>query len=205
VGAVMIATRDDNPSVGDAVRPDCTLVWIDARQAVVVRWHAGDVRLERLHSDVPSHHKATGHVRYDPTVRHGGGAPKDTGEANRLEHLTRFVELVAARVPPDDTLVILGPGTVRDRLEHRVRELDRHASHTRSVTCEAATRLTDRQLVARVRYIAGEERRRTVGAYRPTQTPTRRPSRSRRAEPRRVGPNPRIEIDADDLVEEEPG
>ena len=200
----MIATREDALPVDEAVRPDCTLVWIDAREAVVVRWHAGDVRLERLHSDVPSHHKATGHVRYDPTVRHGGGAPKDTGEANRLEHLARFVDLVATRVPADDVLVIVGPGTVRDRLDHRVREMDRHASRTRSVTCEAATRLTDRQLVARVRHVAGEERRRTVGAYRLTQTPIRRPSGSPRPAPRRAGPKPRIEVDEEDLIEEEP-
>jgi hypothetical protein len=205
VGQIMIATREDALPPEDAVKPDCTLIWIDAREAVVVRWHAGDVHLERFHSDVPSHHKATGHVRYDPTVRHGGGAPKDTGEANRLEHLTRFVDLVAGHVPPDDALVILGPGTVRDRLAHRVRETDRHASRTRSVTCEAATRLTDRQLVARARRVAGEERRRTVGAYRWTQSPARHASGSQKPMPRRVGPKPRVEIEEEDLTEEEPG
>ncbi len=202
----MIATREEVLPAEDDGTQDCTLVWIDARHAIVAHWQAGEARLERLESDVPSHRKATGHVRYDPAMRHGGGAPKDTGEANRLEHLARFVDLVATHVPPDDELGILGPGTVRDRLEHHIRETDRHASRTRTVTCQAAGRLTDRQLVARLRHLAGaEQRRRTAGAYRPTEAPSRRPSGSPRPAPRRVTPKPRIEIDEEDLFEEEPG
>jgi len=201
----MTATREEILRVDEESTQDHTLVWIDAREAVVATWHLGEVHLERHRSDVPAHHKATGHVRYDPTVRHGGGAPKDTGEANRLEHLARFVDLVATRIPQDDPVLILGPGTVRDRLEHRVGEADRHASRTRPVTCKAAPRLTDRQLVARLRHLAGEQRRRTVGAYRWTETPSRRPSGSERPTPRRVSPKPRIEIDIKDLIEEEAG
>jgi hypothetical protein len=202
----MTATRETVlPARDDATR-DRTLVWIDAREAVIARWQMGEVRLERLRSDVPSHHRATGHVRYDPAVRHGGGAPQDAGEQRRLEHLARFVELVATHVPPDDDLVILGPGTVRDRLEHVVRETDEHASRTRSVTCRAAARLTDHQLVARLRHVAGADPRRwTGGTYRQTETPSRRPSGSVRPTPRRAGPKPMIEIDEEDLIEEEPG
>ena len=200
----MTAAREDLVPTNDGIAQDHTLVWIDAREAVVASWHAGEVRLERFRSDVPSHHKATGHVHYDPAVRHGGVAPKDTGEANRLEHLTRFVDLVAARLPSDDELVIVGPGTVRDRLAHRVRDTDRHASRTRTVTCQAAERLSDRQLVARLRHIAGEERRRTVGVYRWTGSPARRASGSEGPKPRRVSPKPRIDIDDEDLIEEEP-
>ena len=201
----MTAAREDALPTADGTAQDHTLVWIDAREAVVASWHAGEVRLQRFKSDVPSHHKATGHVRYDPTVRHGGGAPKDTGEAKRIEHLTRFVDLVATNVPPDDELVIVGPGTVRDRLAHRVRDADRHASRTRSVSCHASERLTDRQLVARLRHLAGEERRQTAGAYRWTGSPTRRASGSEAPLPRRIGPRPKVEFDEEDLIEEEVG
>jgi hypothetical protein len=37
-----------------------TLVWIDAREAVIVHWSDDVVQVERLHSDVPAHHHATG-------------------------------------------------------------------------------------------------------------------------------------------------
>lgn len=173
----------------------CTLVWIDSRKAEIVRWHDDEVVLERLQSDVPSHHKATGHVRREPGFHVGlGTAPLSSGEPKRLEHLARFVERVAARLEPDDDLVILGPGTVRERLEHRVREADRHATRSRRITCEPSTRLTDRQLVTRVRHEAGADpARRTTGPYRWVGEPELQASGKPRPMPRRVVPKPPAE------------
>jgi len=177
---------------------DCTLIWIDAREALIGHWHAGEVRLERLRSDVPSHHRATGHVRHDPTVRHGGGGAQDAGEANRLEHLARFIDLVATHVPRDGELLILGPGTVRDRLGHRIRETERHTAGAREVAIQTAGRLTEPQLVARLRLLAGaDQRRRTPGAHHWTETPSRHtPGPSGRS--RHAAPPPPIEIDDED-------
>lgn len=141
-----------------------TLVWIDAREAVIVRWSSDAVALDRLLSDVPAHRRATGHVRYDPGVRHGGGRPQAAGEPHRHEHLTRFVELVADRTNTDDDLLIEGPGVVHERLARRVRDLDRSRGRTRVVSCRTAGPATDRQLIARLRLFAGvAPRRRTVG------------------------------------------
>jgi hypothetical protein len=142
-----------------------TLVWIDAREAVIVRWSGDAVEVERLRSDVPAHRHATGHVRYDPAVRHGGGRPQTAGEPHRLEHLKRFVELVADRADTDDDLLIVGPGVVHERLARRVRDLDRSHDRTRIVSCRTAGPATDRQLIARLRLFAGAApRRRIVGA-----------------------------------------
>jgi hypothetical protein len=185
-------------AAADAVA-DCTLVWIDAREAVIGHWHAGEVRLERLRSDVPSHHRATGHVRHDPTVRHGGGAAQDAGEANRLEHLARFIDLVATHLPPHGELLILGPGTVRDRLGHRIRETERPTAGTREVTVQTAGRLTEPQLAARLRHLAGaDQRRRTVGAHRPTEPRTRGSSGPAKRVSRRIARQPQIDIDDED-------
>lgn len=142
-----------------------TLIWIDAREAVIVRWSGETVVVERLLSDVPAHHRATGHVRYDPGVRHGGGRPQTGGEPHRLEHLRRFVELVADRTDTDDDLLVVGPGVVHERLARRVRDLDRSRSRTRIVSCRTTGPATDRQLIARLRLFAGAApRRRAVGA-----------------------------------------
>jgi len=169
-----------------------TLVWIDAREAVVVRREGDEVILERLTSDVPAHRKATGQVRHEPGIRHGGGgAPQTAGEPHRLEHLHRFVLQVAARLPDHDDLTIIGPGTVREQLDREVREADRHHRRTRVVTCAAATRMTDRQLVARLSREAGlEPRRRTVGAYRWSEQPGGAHSARTRVTPRRVAAKP---------------
>jgi len=51
-----------------------SLVWIDSQTAVHLRWD-GAVSLQRIHSEVPPHHHAMGHLRIDPLTRHGGGGP----------------------------------------------------------------------------------------------------------------------------------
>ena len=145
-----------------------TLVWIDARKAVVVRLADGAVEVERFLSDVPAHHHGTGHVRYDPAVRHGGGRPQTAGEPHRLEHLKRFVDQIAEYADTDDDLMILGPGGVHERLARRVRESDRGRRRTRIVTSRTAPPATDGQLVAQLRLFAGAApRRRVVGPSSP--------------------------------------
>lgn len=170
-----------------------TLVWIDAKEAVIVRMDGGRPRFERVESDVPAHHRATGHVRHDPRVRHGGGgsAPQSAGETHRLEHLDRFVGDIATRVGAGDDLLVLGSGTVHERLARQLSESDEHHGRRRAITCETSPRLTDRQLVARLRRFAGvEPRRRSVGAYRWSDRPAHDPFGRADVVPHRVVSKP---------------
>lgn len=177
---------------GSGAGPPVTLVWIDSREAIVAQWVDGAARLDRLESEVPAHHKATGNVRHDPAFRHGGGGtPQTAGEPHRLEHLERFVDQVALRLPPDDDLVLIGPGTVREHLERRVQEADRRQGRHRRISCDASKRLTEPQLVARLRHLVGADpRRSTVGAYRWTGRGAERPSGAAWPLPRRVVEKP---------------
>lgn len=140
-----------------------TLVWIDSQEALIVRWD-GQARIDRVRSEVPPHHHSTGHLRIDPAVRHGGGGAVETGiERDRQEHLRVFLHQVADRIPPEEDVRIVGPGPVRDHLRRLVREDDRRHHRTRSVGSGRAAPLTERQLVARVRALAGEPANRTDG------------------------------------------
>ncbi|MEO8461661.1 MAG: hypothetical protein ABI555_00485 [Chloroflexota bacterium] len=129
------------------------LVWVDARESVIVRWAGGEAAVERRTSDVPPRRRSTGHVRHDPGTRHGGGgsAPHDAGEGRRIEHLNRFVDQIAADVTEDDDVLLLGSGQVRELVASRLREADLQAHRNRQLTVEPAGRLTDPQLVARLR------------------------------------------------------
>lgn len=183
----------DRSALGTAppTRP-WTLVWIDSRSAVIARRDGASVRLTRLTSDVPARHRSTGHVRHDPRVRHGGGGSSSAGEPNRLEHLHRFVVQVAGRLSPRDDVLILGPASVRKRLEQQLANDDAHDARQRTITCQAAPALTDGQLRARLRALEGDEpRRRTVGAYRWSESPVQLASGAVRSAPHRVADKPR--------------
>jgi hypothetical protein len=167
------------------------LVWIDSREAVIVRWLDGRSRIERIESDVPAHHRATGHVRHDPCCRHGGGGVRQTaGEPHRLEHLERFFDRVAARVQDED-LLLLGPGTIREHLQRRIRAEDDRHHIARTITAEPAGPWSERRLIARLRHHLGEEpRRHTVGSYRRTGSLPVQPSGRRLSIPSRVTVKP---------------
>jgi hypothetical protein len=180
-------------TAGGGGESSLTLVWIDAREAHLVSWIAGEAIMERLESDVPSHRKSTGHVGHDPSIRHGGGGRQQTaGETHRQEHLDRFVGQVVDRLAGADSVAIIGPGTVRERLERELRAADARQHRTREVATAPAGRLTERQLVARIRILVGDgPRRRTAGAYRWTgETTATKASGAPIAEPARVARKP---------------
>jgi hypothetical protein len=109
--------------------------------------------------DTPPHERSAGHVRHDPAVRHGGGLPQAKLETHRLEHLRQGIAKVAATLPDDEDVLIIGPGTVRERLAAEVHETDRKRPPrvpSREVRTEAARRLTEAQLGERLRELVGE-------------------------------------------------
>ncbi|MBP1705219.1 MAG: hypothetical protein H6Q36_958 [Chloroflexi bacterium] len=142
-------------SVHPAPQRPATLVWIDAQEALVLRWRSG-AEVTRLVSEVPPRRRAVGGDRRDPTIRAGGGGVADDQvERHRRAHLERFVREVAALVPPDDRAVIIGPGTVRERLAGELSAGDRRHGRQRPVEVEPAGRMTEPQLVARLRQLQG--------------------------------------------------
>jgi hypothetical protein len=116
---------------------------------------------ETLTSDVPAHHRSTGHIRHDPS-RHGGGGPgADLIERTRDEHLRQFIDTVADRIG-DDPVEILGPGTCREHLTRRLRERDVDRGVSRPIRTVPSSPITDRQFLARLRFLAGTTPRRVV-------------------------------------------
>lgn len=140
-----------------------TLLWVNADEAVAWRWQEGHEQLlGRMESEVPTHHRSMGHVRRASGDRHGGSGPRSAQEGHRLEHLRAFLAEVRAALPPDDDLLLLGDGTVVDQLGARIREEDTHHRRTRTVEVHHAERMTDRQLIARLRGFAGDPPRRVL-------------------------------------------
>ncbi len=136
--------------------PFTTLVWIDGERAMLV-YSDEDSVVHRIVAAIPARHRSMGHVHRDPTVRHGGGGPvEDHLERARAQREREFLARVAAAIPPIDELVIIGPGVIREHLAHLIRSDDRHHRRSRQVRCEPADRLTEHQIVARLRSIVGD-------------------------------------------------
>lgn len=143
-------------SLDDTSEP-ATLVWVDSAEAFIVRWN-GQATLDHVSSDVPSRHRRTGHVRRNPSVGHGcsgpaGGYP----DRDRGEHLRAFLGEVARLVPAQGEVLVVGPGVVREQLTRLIAGDDRRHGRTRAVGCQPQGPVTERQLVAHVRAMAGAE------------------------------------------------
>ena len=107
-----------------------TLVWIDAREAIVISWLEDRAQVERLEACL-----------------------SDADQADPPEVPLSFVDEVAEHLPPDDDLLILGPAPVRDLLELRVHELDRHRRHRRAIAASSSAPQAERQLMAQLRHV----------------------------------------------------
>ena len=132
------------------------LVWIDSRQAVVVGpGRRSPLAISIIRSDVPVHRRSMGHIRHQPSFRHGGGASQTAAEQRRLEHRERFLERVAARLDPVAVIDVIGPGDLPAHLSHRLRAVDEAHGSARAIAIRRARRLTSRQLVATWKALAG--------------------------------------------------
>jgi hypothetical protein len=151
----------------DLAAPDQrgALVWIDAREVIVVRWAEGASSVVRLASNVPAHRKSTRHVRHGPPMCGGGGStPLTSGEPRRLEYLDRFIQEVAERLAADEDIMVIGHGTVHERLATCLRDIDARSGRARTISARRAGRLTEPQLVAELReHLGTSPPRRVVG------------------------------------------
>ncbi|HSM15246.1 MAG TPA: hypothetical protein VLA66_14350 [Thermoanaerobaculia bacterium] len=129
---------------------DLILVWIDGREAAIVRNEAAGPSLEHVFARLPERSHRTGRLRHDATVRHGEEW-KGAADRRREQHLEAFLAEVERRLDPGADLRIIGPGPVHERLAREVKARDARHGNARSVTVESAERLTPRQLQARLR------------------------------------------------------
>lgn len=127
-----------------------TIVWLDARGARIVSWADGP-RIELVEARIPVRHRSTGHVRYDPSDRHGGSGPRSAQDGRRQEHLRAYLGDLLERLQDAEALELIGPGQLHDRLAALVRERDHQLGVERPVASLPAGPITDAQLVERLR------------------------------------------------------
>ena len=115
-------------------------VWIDHKKAVIVSIAAGHVTTTTLKSDVGAHPHYSG--------SHDAGGEKKYEERHNL-HLDQYYDQVIDQIGQPDALLLFGPGEAKLQLKDRLGHS--RASSERIVAVESTDKLTDPQIVAKVK------------------------------------------------------
>ena len=122
-------------------------VWIDHKKAVIVSIASGAVTTTTMESDVGAHPHFSG-------SQEGGGEKKY--EERRGQDLDRYYDNVISQMGKADSLLLFGPGEAKLQLKERLAHSK--VSPARIVAVESADKLTDPQIVAKVKEHYGVDR-----------------------------------------------
>ena len=117
-------------------------IWIDHKKAVIVSISAGRVTTSTLGSDVGSHPHYAG-------SQEGGGEKKY--EERHRQDLDRFYDEVIGQLGQPDALLLFGPGEAKRQLEDRLARSKAWSERGVAVAVETTDKLTDPQIVAKVK------------------------------------------------------
>jgi hypothetical protein len=115
-------------------------VWVDRKKAVIVSIAEGRVTTMTLESDVGPHPRYAG-------SQEGGGETKYEERHNL--RLGQYYDDVINQIGQPDALLLFGPGETKRQLKDRLGRSP--ASSDRIVAVESADKLTDPQIVAKVK------------------------------------------------------
>lgn len=135
--------------------PGRCAVWLDHSKASIVKFTPeGEAGIETMESGIEGVHKATGGARAKAPYLHGA-VSKSSEEEKRHHQLARFYDRIIDRIKESRRILILGPGLAKQELNKRMAALPGQTKPKLDI--QAAERMTERQLVARVRKELGVE------------------------------------------------
>ena len=131
-------------------------IWIDHKKAVIVSASADRVTVKTLTSEVGPHARYSKRAGYPtPDGPQEGGGEK-TYEERYGQHLDRYYDEVISQLGQPEALLIFGPGEAKLQLKER---LSRSKALSECVVeVETADKLTDPQVVAKVKEHYGYDR-----------------------------------------------
>jgi hypothetical protein len=134
-------------------------IWIDHTRAVIVSTSAGATTATTLESKLGPHARYSKRAAY-PTPN----GPKDGGGENHYEerfgqHLNRYYDEIIGKLGQPDALLIFGPAEAKSQLEERLKRS--RGPLECPILIETADKMTDPQIVAKVKEHYGLDRPRT--------------------------------------------
>jgi hypothetical protein len=123
-------------------------LWIDHRKAVIVLVSEAGETTTVIESNVEKHPHFSVHPGVGEPHGSRAGAPEDTRERHFEGELAKYYDDVLAHVRAAEGVLIFGPGEAKGELKGR---FDHHGLASRIVGVETADKMTDPQIVAKVR------------------------------------------------------
>ncbi len=129
-------------------------LWIDHKNAVIVSLDEHGENVRKLESGA-IHHEYRGAPRPKTAYSAQYNQGDDQLDKQYLLYLNKYYEQVIGHLRGAEAILIFGPGEAKVELKNR---LDRRKEDHRPVRLEPADRMTERQIVARVRKYFQEAR-----------------------------------------------
>lgn len=123
-------------------------LWIDHRKAVIVAVTDQGEQITLIISKVETHPSRSGDSPLKGAHRTFQRKADDSRQRSLTGHLNIYYDAVIACIRDADAVLIFGPGEAKGELQRR---LEKDRLDDRIAGIEAADRMTDRQIAARVR------------------------------------------------------
>jgi len=123
-------------------------VWIDHRKAMVVILSSGKERVTSIASNVEKHLERAGDSPLKGSYEASQVPADDARQRALTAELAIYYEAVIAQVRDAGSILIFGPGEAKGELERR---LIKHKLGGLVAAVETEDKMTDRQIVAKVR------------------------------------------------------
>jgi len=115
-------------------------LWIDHKKAVIFSMSDEGAEIKRISSEMEKH------------IKFSGGAQEASEEDQRDKrftgHLNNYYDKVISYIRNAESILIFGPGEAKSELKKR---LENEKLHDNIVGMETADKMTDNQIVAKVR------------------------------------------------------
>ena len=123
-------------------------LWIDHKKAVIVILEGKKEELRKIESNMEKHVRykggSHGKTAYSPQF-----LSAETQEDRRYrEHLNKYYQRVISAISEADSLLVFGAGEAKREFE---KHLTQKKNHIRDIQVEAADKMTERQIAAKVR------------------------------------------------------
>lgn len=116
-------------------------LWIDHRNAVIVTIAGEEEEIKHINSNTEEHGRFSANAP--------DGSPEDRRDRRIGKHLHQYYNEVIATIRDADSILIFGPGEAKGELE---KQLMQEKLSGRIVGIETADRLTEPQVVAKIRH-----------------------------------------------------